>query len=280
MNPYVKLIRPLNCTMGGLGVFIAVLIGIGLNVLQFWFEVIIAVITVFIFMAGANALNDYFDRNVDKINHPERPIPSRKISAGSALNFSIAALIASVVLSFLLSMTSVLIVISAAMLIVLYEIRYKHKGLIGNMIISLLVGLIFIFGGSVVSEYQLNIILAVMAVFANLGREIVKDIEDMEGDRDRFTLPKKIGIGPAGYTASIMIILAVVISPLPYFLELIPWVNLGAGVGFHYLIIVLFADVVFMNSIIYTKNNPKRSSALLKLGMLIALVAFLSTAIY
>jgi geranylgeranylglycerol-phosphate geranylgeranyltransferase len=277
---YLKLIRPINCAMGSLGVFIGALVGAGLSITDFLPQVGLAVIIVFIFMAGANSLNDYYDRNIDKINHPKRPIPAGKIKAGTALDLSVIALIISVLLGALINLTAFLIVGTAALLIVLYEVQYKNQGLIGNVIISLLVALIFIFGGAAVLQYRLNIILALMAFFANLSREVVKDIEDIKGDINRFTLPKKIGVGPAGNLAALFIIIAVLISPLPVLPGLNSWLEIENAIGFQYLIIVIIADVVFITSTRDMTRNPKEASRLLKIGMVFALIAFLVGAIF
>jgi geranylgeranylglycerol-phosphate geranylgeranyltransferase len=265
--------------MGSLGVFIGALVGAGLSITDFLPQVGLAVIIVFIFMAGANSLNDYYDRNIDKINHPTRPIPAGKIKAGAALDLSVIGLIISVLLGALINITAFLIVGTAALLIVLYEVQYKNQGLIGNIIISILVALIFIFGGAAVLQYHLNIILALMAFFANLSREIVKDIEDIKGDINRFTLPKKIGIGPAGNIAATFIIIAVLISPIPVLPGLNSWLEIENAIGFQYLIIVLIADVVFITSTRDMIRNPKEASRLLKTGMVFALIAFLVGAI-
>ena len=73
MNPVLKLIRPLNCIMGAVGVFIGALIGIGLEILDpnFYGQIILATEVAFLFMASGNKMNHYFDRDIDKINHPD-----------------------------------------------------------------------------------------------------------------------------------------------------------------------------------------------------------------
>ncbi|UCH89682.1 MAG: UbiA family prenyltransferase [Thermoplasmata archaeon] len=280
MHPYLKLIRPINCFMGCLGVFIGAVVGVGLSVTRYLQDITLEMFIVFIFMAGANSLNDYYDRKTDKINHPDRPIPSGKIKPGTALHFGVGALGLSVILGYFINFTSFFIVCNATLLIFLYELEYKNKGLIGNLIISVLVALIFIYGGAVVLSYKLNIFLAVMAFFATLGREIVKDIQDIKGDVDRFTLPKKIGVPQAGFIAAVMVIIAICISPLPFFSSAFSLLNFDHAVGYQYLIFVLIADLVFINSIATIKINPGEASRLLKIGMAVALIAFLIGAIF
>jgi geranylgeranylglycerol-phosphate geranylgeranyltransferase len=105
-----------------------------------------------------------------------------------------------------------------------------------------------------------------MAALATIGREIVKDIEDVEADFDRNTLPKRIGKRNAGIMGSIAFLAAVSLSPVPYLTNIF-----GAG----YLLVVLAADAIFIYCSIVHFRNPTRGQKFAKYGMLVALVAFL-----
>jgi geranylgeranylglycerol-phosphate geranylgeranyltransferase len=95
-------------------------------------------------------------------------------------------------------------------------------------------------------------IIALLAFLAILGREIVKDIEDMEGDFDRQTLPKRIGARKAGGIASLSFLVAVALSPIPYF---------DGTFGIWYLAAVAFADAIFIYcSIVHFENPPEDRS--------------------
>jgi geranylgeranylglycerol-phosphate geranylgeranyltransferase len=109
-------------------------------------------------------------------------------------------------------------------------------------------------------------IIALLAFLAILGREIVKDIEDMEGDFDRLTLPKRIGARNAGIAASASFLIAVALSPLPY---------IDGTFGIWYLGGVLFADATFIYCAIVHFRNPTKGQKMAKYGMLLALMAFL-----
>jgi 4-hydroxybenzoate polyprenyltransferase and related prenyltransferases len=159
-----------------------------------------------------------------------------------------------------------LIVLFAIALLVSYEWKAKKAGLIGNIIISFLVALIFIYGSLSVKFSFLVLIFAFMAFLANLSREIIKDVEDVEGDIDRRTLPMKIGKKLSTVFASVFLLIAITISPIPYLY--FHW-------NIYYLIAVLLADILFLVSIIFSFNNPKRGQEFIKFGMLVGLVAFL-----
>ena len=68
------------------------------------------------------------------------------------------------------------------------------SGFIGNLLISVLVGLVLIYGASAVSRLNdLGIFyIACCAMFGNLAREMAQDCQDIDGDVGRETLPMKI----------------------------------------------------------------------------------------
>ena len=105
-----------------------------------------------------------------------------------------------------------------------------------------------------------------MAGLATLGREIVKDIQDMKADADRHTLPQRIGPKKAGIFATLAFAAAVTLSFEPVILGIF-------GIG--YLIIVVFADGIFIYSSIVLFRDPKQGQTWAKNGMLVALIAFL-----
>ena len=274
--------------MASIGCFIASLVAVGLDVFQYLYalRVILAIIVVFLFTGAGNTLNDYYDRATDKINHPDRPIPSGKIKARSALIFSYALFCACILLSILIDLSHflpfIIVIISMGMMI-FYERNLKLKGLSGNLAISFLVSLLFLFGGAAACvdfNYApiLGVaILAALSFFATLGREIAKDIEDVKGDIDRRTLPMKLGIRKAGYISSLSFFLSIVMSPLPFLINIFK---------FFYLPLVLVADVIFIYCMfILTKGTNEAKvlnearisnvSRLSKYGMIAALIAFL-----
>jgi geranylgeranylglycerol-phosphate geranylgeranyltransferase len=202
--------------MASLAVFAGAFIASGMGITESWMNMSLAMLVVFLFTGGGNALNDYVDRDIDKNNHPERPIPSGEISARSALHIGILSLIIPVFIGFFINTESLIIILIAEALMLSYEFRYKKTGLLGNIEISIMVGMLFLFGGASVGNLWRTGIFSIMASLATLGREIVKDIEDMEGDTDRITLPKRIGRDKAGIVAAGAFMAAVSLSSIPY----------------------------------------------------------------
>lgn len=271
MNQWIKITRPLNGAMGFVATWVSGLIGAGLSITGFFVPVLFASITVFLVTSGGNIINDIVDVESDRINHPQRPLVVGEISMPQAKGFAAAVFIAGLVFSMIfVSLIAFLVVVLAESLLVAYELSLKKKGFVGNVSISVLVGLIFIFGGIAVNSTYRMLILFVMATLANLSREVIKDIEDMKGDLDRVTLPRKYGVGPAIAVAIGSISTAVAISYLPYYLGIF---------AIPYLAAVAVADILFVISAVKI-NDPHTSQNISKLAMIVGLVSFTIGGLY
>jgi geranylgeranylglycerol-phosphate geranylgeranyltransferase len=252
--------------MGVVGLILGAFIAVGFDLTQYSFQLALASLVVFTFIIGGNSLNDYTDREVDRRAHPERPLPSGRLSPRTALAVSGIAFSLSFILSLPLDWVSIMIVVSAIGVMILYEAGSKRKGLPGNLSIAWLTAALFLLGGAVVGSPQSTAIFAAMAFLAILGREIIKDIEDMDADFDRNTLPKRIGRRGAGALGSASFLVAVVLSIEPF---------LSGYMGIGYLATVAIADAIFIYCSTIHFQNPTRGQRLAKYGMLVALVAFL-----
>lgn len=265
---YLGLFRLGNCAMGALGALLAAVACVGVTGLEdFAWEVVLSMLVVVSFTAAGNTLNDYFDREVDKVAHPERPIPSGTVSPGAARALAVIMFLVSFMLSIWINPWSIAIVATSVFVMVGYEAFLKAEGLAGNLAISWLTGALFLFGGAAVDRLELAWILATLAFLATLGREIVKDIQDIEGDKgSRRTLPMRIGPRSAGIVGSVAFVSAVALSPLPYLLDLLSWV---------YVPVVLVADAIFIYCASVHFKSPERGQKIAKLAMFVALLAFL-----
>ena len=276
MHPYIHISRPLTSLMIGLAVFTSSLIGVGRNIDAYMLPVFLGVMIASLFGMAGNAINDYFDQKTDKINHPDRPIPSGELTPRQALNFSILFFILSLLLStflgFIIGFEALLICIIALAFQIAYEKKFKKKKIIGNIIIGTQTALAFIFGGILVGKTVITGIFAVAVFLAIVGREIVKDIEDIKGDAGKTTLPIKIGTKNAGIVAVLFISLSVLISPLPYYpLHIF---------GLEYLLVVLIADILFIGSTPVIFRDAMLARRMLKFAMLIAIMAFITGAMF
>jgi geranylgeranylglycerol-phosphate geranylgeranyltransferase len=192
-----------------------------------------------LFMAAGNIVNDIMDSTIDAQAHPSRPIPSgrinRPLAKGVASGLWIVSLLFMGISANVLKGTTdlwwgaILIWVIAATLMLSYDLgpRTKQSGLVGNIVISLMVGMVIIFGAASVGMVYLPLIWLVGATsfFINLAREIVKDCEDMESDSEtRNTLPMTVGKEKARMIAYSISMGGIVCSALPYYLG---YFNLG-----------------------------------------------------
>ncbi len=170
------------------------------------------------FVCGfGNIVNDIVDIKPDNINHPTRALPSGIITIGAAKALAGLFLIVSCILSMFLNWQSIIIVDLALILLTVYNLKLKHTPYCGNLIVALLGGLTFILGGLTIGSKGLlelpgAIIPAVFAFLMHLGREILKDIQDCEGDKSvgSKTAPVRSGrITPLLISYAIFVIMAI-----------------------------------------------------------------------
>lgn len=283
MQTYLKLMRSGNCLMAAIaavvGVFIAYTIVVANNTFLIQFPIFDATkvfLVVFMITGAGNAINDYFDVEIDRINKPERPIPSGKIGLRTALYFSLALFTIGTMLAASINLICGAIALINSLLLIYYASTLKRTALLGNVAVGYLTGSTFLFGGAVFFENGgINgiVVLFLLATLATIAREIVKDIEDIEGDREdgARTLPILIGAKKAAYLASLIGFVAVLASPLPYLQSLM---------SIRYLFIVALADILFVVAVyqILGKNDPAKSSKMFKMAMAFALISFIAGA--
>jgi geranylgeranylglycerol-phosphate geranylgeranyltransferase len=148
------------------------------------FVTIAGFLSVFLISSSILVLNDYFDVETDKINAPERPIPSMLVSASEALVFSLLLLIIGLFLSYSINLTVLLISIVLTMVGFLYNSYFKRSGFLGNLMVSFSVGMTFIYGGATVGlpVNKIVVFFAIIAALIDLGEEIAADSMDIKGD--------------------------------------------------------------------------------------------------
>ena len=266
MNKYLQLFRLQNGIIGVIGIVASALIASEMKFEDHLLEILLACIIVVTFMAGGNALNDYIDHEIDKTGHPERPIPSGRMRPKQALYAGCVTLGLAVALSVLFwELLPMVIVIVACALMLAYELALKQRGLVGNITIAVLTGLIFLLGGAIVGNIEGTYALVGMAVLVNIGREITKDIEDIKGDEGRRTLPMAIGTKKSGIIAAVFYLSGVALSIWP----------LWTGMFNEYYAFIIVPDAMFIYASYILFTDPRRSQKVAKIAMLVAFVAFI-----
>jgi geranylgeranylglycerol-phosphate geranylgeranyltransferase len=263
----LEILRPFNCIMAGFAAIIGLLIAKG-----FYFEAGVPIfLAVFLITGAGNVVNDYYDREIDAVNRPKRPIPSGCISPMSALNYSLILFAVGCLMAALVNQICLLVAALNSALLFFYARNLKATPLAGNLCVAFLTGSTFLFGGATAGQVGLlaNQVPFFLSFLATMSREIAKDIEDVEGDRQgkAKTLPILAGEKVSGTLAAIFALAAVSLS---YF----------APFGRVYLAIVLVADLFFLLSMEkIVKGDASGSQKALKRGMAVALLAFLAGAL-
>ena len=153
-----------------------------------------------------------------------------------------------------------------------YENRLKALGMSGNIAVGFMSGAVFLFAGMVVNDPGPTLWMFGLAFFATISREIIKDVQDLEGDKDRLTLPARIGISNSLIVAGVILIIAIALSytAVPQF----DGMALNA-----YLIGISAANAMMLVGFQNAKNeNYFSGQKNLKQGMGIAMLAFIASA--
>jgi geranylgeranylglycerol-phosphate geranylgeranyltransferase len=234
-----------------------------------WLQVVAAVVATAGATGAGNAVNDYFDREIDRINRPDRPIPRGAVTPRQALWFSVALFGVAVVGTLLVPLAAQVIAVVNLAALVAYTKLFKGLPGVGNLVVGYLTGSTFLFGGAAVGNLDGAVVLFLLAGVATLTREIVKDVEDLAGDREEGlrTLPIAVGERPALWLGVAVMAAAVVASAYPF---------LTGAFGLAYLLLVVPADAVMLGASVLSFRDPSAGQRRLKLGMYLAAVAFVA----
>ena len=189
----LNVIRPLNVILAGA----TVLLGAWLTVVPLAdLRPLLAVLIVMLFTAAGNIMNDVCDLQSDRINRPLRALPSGQLTVQNAKRFYQALFVGGSLLS--LYQGLYWIALPALMLIIWYNLQLQKKALIGNVVVALLTVLPLWYAAGLSRPTRL-LFPTLLILIIQLAREIVKDVEDMAGDRlqSARTLPLLIGAKPA-----------------------------------------------------------------------------------
>jgi geranylgeranylglycerol-phosphate geranylgeranyltransferase len=265
----LELTRPGNALAAGLLTFVGAFVaggvlGTGLAGAFAWVAAVVA--TVLAVGAGM-AINDYFDREIDRMNRPDRPIPSGVVSPREALAFS--GLLFGVAVALAVTLPALAVGIAVVNLLALVAYTEFFKGLpgLGNALVGYLTGSTFLFGGAAVGgRLESVLVLFALASLATFAREVVKDVEDVAGDREEGlrTLPIVVGSRPALWVGVAAMLVAVAASVVPFLGEF----------GVAYLVAVLPADVALLYATRQSFSDPAGAQRMLKRGMFVAAAAF------
>ena len=203
----------------------------------FNFHCFLAIFIVLLLMASANLINDVFDIKIDTINKPNRPLvknPSfQKLFKLLALFFCFLAIF----ISFFINISIFLIVLISIPILFFYSFFFKKIALLGNLLVSFYIGLVFVFIEVAISNTITAMLLpAIIAFSISLIREIIKDAEDLIGDQlgHVHTIASYLGVKKTIYLTLLLIICFIIFCSI----------IMLYSYNFYYIIAVFF--LVFM----------------------------------
>ncbi|MBP1927488.1 geranylgeranylglycerol-phosphate geranylgeranyltransferase [Methanolinea mesophila] len=275
VSGYIRIIRPANSVVAGIAAVIGYIIATGTLVP----EAFLLFLVVLLVTGAGNTINDWSDVEIDRVNRPERPIPSGAVSRNGALYFAGALFLAGVAVSFFTTPLCAAIAVINSFVLVVYAVKLKKTPFLGNLAVSYLAGSIFLFGGALAGTTGLVHAAPVFLItlLAMVTRELLKDAEDVEGDslQGASTVPIRYGVRVTVLLAFAFILCAVAASALP-----VSWW------GPLYLAGIVPVDLFIVYSVLRSVScrdsgcvKKSRSASLLKYGMFASLVVFLVAAL-
>ena len=220
---FLRILRPVNSIMLGVGVLVGVLITGGLQSSIPLGILALAFITGFTLTSSAMVINDYFDREIDAVNEPSRPIPSGDVKPNEAITYSLLLSVAGLAAAYITSLPNLAIAVFSWIVMMFYSAWGKRTGFLGNLMVSTCIGLPFVYGGAIAGNIPTSLLFSVLAFLSNTGREVTKGIVDTEGDASRSvkTIAVAYGVDKAAYLASAFYLIAAAASILPPLLGLV-----------------------------------------------------------
>lgn len=247
-----------------------------------WMQFLGMMITIVLLTAGGNFINDYFDVRVDRINKPnavyvETQVKRRVVILAHIVTTTLGILISFFVGKSMHSYLPLVVAIVVSIALGLYTPFFKKRVLSGNLLVSLCIGMIPLWSiWPELSNYHIGFWTLIFSVFAftvNFSREIVKDIEDAEGDaaENYKTLPVVMGTQTARIYALLFLFAALITAGVTLFIAATQNHSLGTlyliGMGMCLpLTIALFA--VFMAN---SKEGFHKASLILKIAMAVGI---------
>ncbi len=273
---YLALLRPTNCIMIGFAVIVGAGIAAGKNLLSVeLIRLVSGFIVGFSFCAVSMIVNDIYDVEIDRANKLDRPLVTGKATISGAYKLSILLGIIGLIFSAITGLLTFIVAVLSIAVGVYYNAKGKKLGFPGNVMVAYNIGIPILYGALIVEKLTWTIMVYWLMVFlTGLGREIVKDIADIEGDKIKGveSLPITHGERYSSIIAVTTYITAILLSPIP--------IILGDINDFGYGIPVLITDSLLLYSIKVILENPNRVNAMkhkkiVLLAMMSGLVGFL-----
>lgn len=263
-----------------------------------WYDFCILVGVTLLIAVGGYVINDYFDVKIDQVNKPEKLVIDRQVTARMAIMIHLVLNGIATILGFYLgyrigSLYFGLIFPFISILLWLYSARYKRTLLWGNLIVAFLSAFVILIlwlfefyhlrldpngFAKIINDLKgvtdIFLAYACFAFLLTLAREIIKDLEDWEGDQKYGcrTLPVVIGRTKAAWVAVLLMVVNMVL--LSYGMLVLH--RLGLTMAFWYFLAAVQVPVLFHIYLTLTAKSKQDYHAASTLAKFIMLAGILS----
>ena len=221
--------------------------------------------------AAGNVINDYFDADIDRINKPRRPIPSGRMTRRESRRYYWALGAVAAACAAASGPRALVFVALWTACLYAYSAHLKRRFLLGNLAVAAVSSSGFALGAWLAGRATAGVAPMLLAFLLIMGREIVKDVEDLPGDRacGAHTLARCLGERRALVVAVAFFGLLSALAPWPYELRIY---------GRAYLLVYAFGVLPLLglaSLLMFRDTSPGnllRVNWILKLGMFVGVL--------
>ena len=215
------------------------------------------------FLSGSAMIsNDYFDLEVDRINRPERPLPSGRVTAKEVWMLTITFGVLGILCAAYVGIALLAVALIIWLIGQIYNWKGKEAGFAGNLMVSSSVASTFIFGGISVGGVTNGLAwtFAGLAFFFDLGEEILGGIMDVSGDsiRGSQSLILTRGRDFALKSSGVAFLAFIFVSFIPYLAE---WL----GSSYLFLACLIDSIIVFYYTRLWKIQSPEEGRSIIRI---------------
>ncbi len=229
----IHLLRPINLVITVIAVITGWLLSSPGYSFQNIMHLVLSSLALALTAASGYIFNDVRDVATDIINKPDRLIPSGKISVSTALVIAGLLMVTGVGVSWYVGKEAFYFILVITVLLVLYSMWLSAIMIAGNLVVAIVASSPFVYGSYAVGGSWEGALVTALALPIHFVREVLKDIEDIRGDRIAFrkTLPICTSPSVSVRLAGIVMLMTAIAVPVPYLVDLYSWIYLAvAGV--------------------------------------------------
>lgn len=270
MKDYLGFFHPVKSAIAGLGAVVGYLVT--LESIVFQIPLLLTFLSVFLITSGIFVLSDFLDLEKDRLENPDKPLPSGSVNKNVAKSIFGLQITAGIALAFFISNICFILALVGTSLSLVYEYFMKRSTpFYDDLLLGFLVGSLFLYGGIAAGGSPLSAVIALIVSLAFVGRKILKDTEmETEVGTKRVTLASYLGNKFAAWTASAFLVAAVFLTPVTHLLGML---------GNNHLFILSIGDVLLVYAAIKIIDSPssgKEARMISEIGLFFLVVSYLT----